>query len=273
MLSISFITANYVARALNYPGGKTADWEVHDQATRKIASAETFADVARDIAMEGFECIDIWSAHCHWKEHNREDYLEQVKGICSNFDFAITSYAGGLNGTTAAEFDAGFKFVKQLGAPLWAGGMWGADPAAMTPVIDDICSKYGLKWALENHPENNVEEILARIGGGRYANVGVALDTGWCATHGFDAVEAAKRLREKLLIVHLKDIVRAGEHETCALGEGIVPVEKVVRFLVQSGWNGNLSIEHEPFDRDPMPEIVQSLQRVKAWVRDGQPST
>ena len=267
MRSISFITANYVARALNYPGGPVSDWPRHDAATRKIASAEHFAEVARDVAFAGFDGIDIWSAHCHWKDHDREDYLEQVKGICSNFDFTIRSYAGGLNGSSAAEVEQGFKFVKQLGAPVWAAGVWDADPAQLAPVVDDVCAKLGLKWAFENHPETSADEIRAKIGGGKYQNVGVALDTGWCGTHGMDAVDTAKRLRDKLLVVHLKDVKSTGGHETCAAGEGVVPVEKVVRYLVESDWHGPICLEHSPFDRDPMPEIRRTLERVKGWLK------
>lgn len=267
MPKISFITANYVARQLKYPGGRTEDWNTHDEATVRNVDAASFGQMARDIADAGFDCIDIWMAHCHFARHNREDYLELVKGICSQYDFTITSYAGGLNPDQFPDLEAPFKFMKQLGAPILAGGMWGGDPVALGPKINDICGRLGVKWALENHPEKTPGEILAKIGGGKFENIGVALDTGWCGTHGMDAVEAARQLREKLLIVHLKDVVKAGEHETCALGEGIVPVEGVVRYLVESGWDGTFSIEHEPFDRDPMPEVKTSLQRVKQWLR------
>jgi sugar phosphate isomerase/epimerase len=95
----------------------------------------------------------------------------------------------------------------------------------------------------------------------------VALDTGWCGTQGIDSVEAAKRLREKLFIVHLKDVKAAGAHDTCALGEGIVPIEKVVRYLVESRWEGTFCIEHEPYDHDPMADVKKSLERVKKWLK------
>jgi len=265
MCPLSFITANYVARALNYNG--QTDWMTHDAATIKSASADSFAAIARDVATAGFAYIDIWTAHCHWLHHDRGDYVELIKGFCSQYDFTISSYAGGLNVTSAAELEAPLKFMKQLGAPILAGGMWGADSAQMTPIVDEICERLGVKWAFENHPEKTVDEILARIAGGKYNNVGVALDTGWCATHGLDAVEAAKRLRHKLMVVHLKDIKAAGAHETCTLGDGVAPVEKLVRYLISSDYRGPICIEHEPFDRDPMPEIMTSCERVTMWLK------
>jgi L-ribulose-5-phosphate 3-epimerase len=265
MPKISFISANYVARALNYRGPD--DWMAHDAATIKAASAEHFAGVVADVAAAGFENIDIWTAHCHWQHHAGGDYIEIVKGLCSNYDLGITSYAGGLHPSSAADLEAPFKFMKQLGAPIFAGGMWGADPAQMAPHIQKICERLNVRYALENHPEKSVEEILAKIGGGQHGRIGVALDTGWCGTQGMDALEAAKRLREKLFIVHLKDVKAAGAHDTCALGEGIVPIEKVVRYLVESRWEGTLCIEHEPYDHDPMPDIKRSLERVKGWLK------
>ena len=264
MRTLSFITANYVGRALNYTG--PAEWGPHDQATVKSMSADTFGAVCADIADAGFEALDIWVAHCHWRHHSAEDYLEVVKGICSQYDFTISSYAGSINGADLPDIEKAFRFVKQLGAPMMAGGCRGGEPAEVVPFVNDLCAKLGLKWAFENHPEKSVEEILARIDGGRHEHVGVALDTGWCATQGLDALEAAKRLRDKLFIVHLKDIIAPGGHETCAIGEGIVPCEKVVRYLVESGWNGAICLEHEPYDRDPMPEVLRGAQRVREWL-------
>jgi L-ribulose-5-phosphate 3-epimerase len=266
MRTISFISANYVARAKNYPGGSVNTWGAYDTATVDAASRETFTAVARDVANAGFEAIDIWSAHCNPTRHKDSDYLEQVKGVCSQFDLAITSYAGGIATPVVDEVDAIFKFVKQLGAPMVAGGLFGVDPAPLLPAIQGICEKYDLRYAMENHPEKSVEEICERIGRGKFDRIGVALDTGWCGTQSLDAVEATKRLREKLFIVHMKDVVAAGGHETCALGEGIVPVEKVAKFLVESNWSGDLGIEHEPFDRNPMPEVKASLGRLKGWL-------
>jgi sugar phosphate isomerase/epimerase len=82
-------------------------------------------------------------------------------------------------------------------------------------------------------------------------------------------VDAVKRINEagKLFIVHLKDVTGAGKHDTCAIGEGVVDCEGVVRYLVKAGWRGTICIEHEPFDRDPMGEIVRSVGRVKGWLK------
>jgi sugar phosphate isomerase/epimerase len=266
MPTVSFISANYVARALNYNGN--TDWMTHDRATAGAASPEAFLQVAQDVVAAGFDAIDIWSAHCHWLHHDREDYLEQVKGFCSQFDLTITSYAGGLDAKSADEIDRPFKFMKQLGAPLFAGGIRGLPPADLCRAVNETCHRYNLRWGYENHPEKSFDELLARIDAGRHDRVGVALDTGWCATQGMDALDATQRLIDinKLFILHLKDVKEPGKHDTCTLGDGIVPCEKIVRELVRSNWSGNISIEHEPFDHDPTEEIKTSLARVRQWL-------
>ena len=182
MRTVSFITANYVGRALGYKG--PADWGLNDQATIKSMSGQTFGAMCADIAAASFEAIDIWVSHCHWQHHSAGDYLEVVKGICSQYDFSITSYAGGLNGADLPGIERQLRFMKQLGAPMFAGGCWGGTTAEVVPFVNDLCGKLGVKWAHENHPEKSADEILARIDGGRHPNVGVALDTGWCGSQG-----------------------------------------------------------------------------------------
>lgn len=265
MRQISFISANYVARALNYSG--LADWGAHDRATVAAASAENFQSMAQDIANAGFKAVDVWVAHCDWRHHQGDGYAARVKEICQQQGLEITSYAGGLQVQKPTDLDGPFTMMQQLGAPIFAGGIGGLPSAELAPMVEDACQKYGVRWGLENHPEKTTDEILQKIGQGKYPNCGVALDTGWCGTQGMDALEATKRLREHLFILHLKDITEPGGHDTCALGDGVVPVEQVVRYLVETDWQGTICIEHEPYDRDPMPEVQTSLQRVQQWLQ------
>ncbi|HZZ43112.1 MAG TPA: sugar phosphate isomerase/epimerase family protein [Tepidisphaeraceae bacterium] len=267
MPKISFISANFVARALNYTGNAKSDWGTFDKATRAQASADEFMRIAMEVSEAGFDAIDIWDAHCDWRKVGHEDDIEQIKGACSQFDLAITSYAGGLGAGDMQNVEKLFKFMKQLGTNLYAGGVWGADLPAVWPGVDEVCARLGMRFAFENHPEKSITEMLGKIDDGKWKNVGIALDTGWCGTQGVDPVEAAKVLGDKLFIVHLKDVKAAGAHETCALGDGIVPIEAVVKYLTQSKWPGTFCIEHEPFDRDPMPEIIESVKRVRQWMR------
>jgi sugar phosphate isomerase/epimerase len=266
MLQISFITSNYAARALNYDG--TTDWAAHDAATLRTIDGEGFGAICSEIAEAGFDHIDIWTAHCNYEFHNDSDYLEVVKGLCSAYDFTLSSYAGGLRPTTVSDLEAPFRFMKQLGAQLFAGGIFGSLSAQEAmPHIQASCAKYNVRYAFENHFETTLDEIQHKIGPPSNDRCGIALDTGWCASMGIDALDAARRLRDRLFIVHLKDVKAPGQNQqSCILGDGIAPVQKVVEYLVKDGWNGTFSIEHSPFDRDPMPEVIKSASRLKEWI-------
>ena len=265
-ITISFITANYVARARRYSGEN--DWGVHDRATVEQSRADPFDAVARDVQAAGFDAVDVWMAHCHWRSHDAAR-LRHVRESCGKHGLRITSYAGGLHANTPADLEQPLRFMGELGAPVLAGGLWGGmAPADVCKAVQAVGDKYNVSWGLENHPEKSVDEILAKIGGGQYPRVGVALDTGWCITQQFDALDAVRRVadRGKLMLLHLKDVTRLGGHDTCAIGDGVLPAEQIVRHLKRTGWTGTICIEHEPYDRDPMPEVKTSLARVREWL-------
>jgi sugar phosphate isomerase/epimerase len=120
--------------------------------------------------------------------------------------------------------------------------------------------------AIENHPERTTAEVLAKIeaGGGTTA---ATVDTGWWATQGYDPVRAIEELGPHVAHVHLKDVFRRGEpHVTCRWGEGVVDIEACVRALREIGYDGYLTIEHEPEDHDPSDELVELRRRLEAWL-------
>lgn len=257
MIPVSFISGNYVARALNYNGSN--NWGEHDRATVALPP-RAFGDVARDVMAAGFEAIDVWSGHCSWKDHT-PDRLELIKGYVSQYDLAITSYVG-RGPEEADDVRTLCRWIKQLGTPLFVGDF----PMDLLGDIQRQCGQFDVRFAFENKTETSIDGILERIGGGKHSKIGLALDTGWCGTSGIDALEAVKTLREHISIMHLKDVQAAGAHDTCAIGDGIVPCEQIVRYLDEEGWRGMLCLEHLPFDRDPMPEVQTSVERVKSWM-------
>ena len=125
---------------------------------------------------------------------------------------------------------------------------------------------HGVRLAVENHPEKTPTEVLAKIERGDGA-FGTTVDTGWWGTQGYDAPQAILDLREHIVHVHLKDVRAVGEpHDTCVWGEGVVDIEACVGALQEMGYDGYLTIEHEPEDHDPSDEIVELRRRLEAWL-------
>jgi sugar phosphate isomerase/epimerase len=271
MATISFPTSNFIGRAMSYRGPH--EWKRNEEATITWSNPDRFLEIVQNVVTAGIDAVDIWAAHCHWRHHDREDYLEQIKGLCSQFDLTIASYVGSFDVNAPKDIDAPFRFMKQLGAPMFTGAIGGTlAPAQLAPMMNQACHRLGAKWAFQNHEEKSVDEIFAKIDGGRHDRVGIALDTGRCARQGIDPLDAVRRIHDakKLFALHLQDLKEKAKGDSCALGEGIVPCEEIVKYLANAKWPGNMAIEHEPCDRDPMPEIEASLQRVKQWMKTSQ---
>jgi sugar phosphate isomerase/epimerase len=118
-----------------------------------------------------------------------------------------------------------------------------------------------VRFGLENHPEKTPQEVLDVIGDERDV-LGSGLDTGWWATQGYDPVAAIEELSDRLFHVHLKDVEALGTHVTCLYGEGCARIAECVNALVRVGYSGPVSIEHEPYDRDPTAECARMLAMV-----------
>jgi L-ribulose-5-phosphate 3-epimerase len=130
-----------------------------------------------------------------------------------------------------------------------------------------LLREYGLHLALENHPEKNPVELLAKLGSGDDDLFGVAVDTGWFGTQGYDAAQAIHELGPRVFHVHLKDVRAAGAHQTCRFGQGIVPLEACVQALHTIGYTGTISVEHEPETFDPTEDCVASAALLRTWLQ------
>ena len=130
------------------------------------------------------------------------------------------------------------------------------------PIVAELAQRYNIRVGDENHPERDAAALKETIAG--YEKwIGVALDTGNLAAQGGDPVKAVYDLGERLIYLHFKDILPGGEHNCCALGQGIVDVQGVVRALKEVGYDGVLSIEIETIDHDPTEEIIESAQLLR----------
>lgn len=107
--------------------------------------------------------------------------------------------------------------------------------------------------------------MLERIhGGGK--RIGVTLDTGWFGTHGYDAAQAIRDLAPQLVYVHFKDVKEACTHETCRFGAGVVPLEACAAALGHVGYDGFISVEHEPETFDPADDVRESKALLEGWL-------
>jgi L-ribulose-5-phosphate 3-epimerase len=259
MPAIAFTTANYVARET---GWAMRGWDHGDRATQdRFRPIETYAErleeILRGVRALGFDTIDLWGAHlgAAWAT---EEHLAAARQAFARNGLHVATYATWVD---PSSIERACELARGIGTDVIGAGFSGT-PEELVPAL----RAHGVRLAVENHPESTPTEVLAKIerGDGLLATT---VDTGWWATQGYEPVAAIEELREHLLHVHLKDVRALGEpHETCPWGEGIVDIEACMGALRRVGYDGALTIEHEPEDHDPSEEIRTLRERLEAWL-------
>lgn len=262
---ISFMSANYVARQLNYH--MTEGWMQGDGATqdwfRPLSTFRTrFDDLLLEIHALGFHAFDLWLAHLH-PDWATPDHIDIARDLIAQHKLSVVSLAGGF-GETREAFDKTCALAKAVGVTILGGGtgLLASDRAWLVGALRER----GLQLGVENHPEKTPADLIGRMGVGDEDVVGAAVDTGWFGTQGYDAAAALRELSARLFHVHLKDVREAGGHNTCRFGEGVVPIEGCVRTLREIGYGGAISIEHEPEQFDPTADVRASLRLLQEWL-------
>lgn len=259
--ALSFMSANYVADVLGY--GQADEWGPFDDATNAaFAPIETFParfdDLLVRITAIGFDTIDLWFGHLNWRWATPE-HVTAAREALARRGVRVISLAGSV-GATAEDVTAACRLANALDVDLIVGlgEIVQTDRAAAAAVLRE----HGVRFGIENHPEKTPQEVLDAIGD-EVDVLGAGLDTGWWATQGYDPVAAIEELAEHLFHVHLKDVEALGTHVTCMYGDGCARIADCVEALLRIGYTGPVSIEHEPYDRDPTAECARMLTTIR----------
>ncbi len=255
-MTLSFMSANYVGKELGY--GAADEWGPFDLATNAaFEPIETFPArfdaLLTSITEIGFETIDLWFAHLNWRWAT-PDHVAIARDSLAHHGVSVVAFAGGI-GDTVGDVQSACRLANDLNVDLIAGlgGIVHTDRSGAAAVL----AAHGVRFGLENHPERTPAEVLAAIGD--ESSLGAAVDTGWWATQGYDPVDAIRELSDRLFHVHLKDVEKPGTHVSCMHGEGCARITDCVDALVELGYSGALTVEHEPYDRDPTAECARML--------------
>jgi sugar phosphate isomerase/epimerase len=264
MNPISFMTANYVARQVNY---NMTDWGHGQNAVEAyFRPLETYAErlgvMLDEICQMGFDHIDLWLAHLHpaWAT---EEHIALARKALAQRGLKVSSLAGGF-GESPAELEHCCQLAQAFDTRILGGmaGILAKDRAATVRVLQ----QYGAVLAIENHPEKTPAEVLAQIGDGGQGTIATCVDTGIWGIHGYNAATAIEELAPYVVHVHLKDVLSVGSHDSCRYGRGIVPLERCVSLLLEKGYQGGFSVEHEPHNYDPREDVQASFEMLKGWL-------
>jgi L-ribulose-5-phosphate 3-epimerase len=263
----SFITANLVAKEVGYKL-EPFNWGIADQATRDAFHGANFSqkfdELCATVAGLGFKAIDIWVAHLDPSRVNG-GMVDEAVAILKRHSLHVVAYTAGLGkpNMSVAEGEQIYKVAKAIGTPCLDVGLHPTN----AKLAFDLGKEFGIKYAIENHPnEKTPADVLKQIG--PYGEwIGIAQDTGFWAMFNYDAVKATHELKDHLFHMHLKQMKQVGGHWVCcAYKDGLVNINGVVQALKEVGYSGALSIETETEDHSPIDEVVSSLNDLRSWL-------
>ena len=83
---------------------------------------------------------------------------------------------------------------------------------------------------------------------------------------GEDPLAVAKKFRDRLYGVHIKDFIfdRAGNAQDVISGTGVLALDDFARYLADSGFNGSLTLEYEGEPENPVPSLQACVKNINA---------
>ena len=193
----------------------------------------------------------------------RTDPPETTRALRAKIEAASITIMGGGTITLpndAAQIRKDFEYAKNAGFPLI---FIAPEPAALD-TIEQMAQEFDIKAAIHNHgpedkhwprPEDAYEAIKSRD-----KRLGLCIDVGHTTRTGTDPVQACRQFRERLYDMHVKDLaVRTDRDSQVAVGRGVIDFPALLRTLVDIGYQGQVGLEYEIHEDDPLPGMIESL--------------
>lgn len=215
----------------------------------------------------GYRDIELWHFHLHQKWWTSE-HVQIMQDELQKRSVQVVAFCGGA-GDDPAKVERCLELVKALNIRIFAGAskVFSEQRAEFVQKFHD----HDMIFAYENHPEPDPQAVFDKIGPEDADVVGLTIDTGWFGTQGFPADQAVRELIPRLKHLHLKDMFHVGTpHDTCGYGQGAVPLQQVVQALADIGYDGYISVEHEPEQFDPTDDLTKASAQLDGWLKEVQ---
>jgi len=152
----------------------------------------------------------------------------------------IVAYGVAPVPTEEARARPAFEWAKKLGIEVLVTETYPNE------VHDKLCTEYGIKMALHNHPRTWPPDEVLKATKDRCKLIGSCSDTGHWMRAGLVPVEAFQKLNGRVLHSHFKDLNESGmKAHDLPWGTGRGDAQGMLKQLKQQGYQGYLSIEYE----------------------------
>ncbi len=217
----------------------------------------------KKISNLGFRRIELASLHLDYLTIGTQE-LQKVKTLLSQYNLFLYGYYAyylrkrpdGYYGVPTeskeiiTEFRRAFEVAKEIGSQAIV-----TTPPPGIEFMDGIyeyCQEFDLKFVVENHwsdwpgPFGKPRDLEAIIK--KYPDyIMLAPDTGWFAANGVNPLEILNIVdSNRIFTIHLKDVVRQGDHDPCLPGSGVARVKEFMAQLKKMNYKGYVTLEYEP---------------------------
>jgi sugar phosphate isomerase/epimerase len=222
-------------------------------------------------------CREADIAYINFKDFHlpMTDSADQVAAARKKIAAAGLSVMGG--GTITFKNDpasvrANFEYARRCGFPLMVSAL-ATDPAT-TPVketfdlIEKMIKEFDIKVALHNHgPEDKffpAPQDAYRLLQGRDQRFGLCMDIGHAARAGADPVKVVEECKDRLLDLHLKDLLdKTAKGSQTEVGKGVLDIPALFRALQKIGFTGHCGLEYEINADNPTVGIKESFSYMR----------
>ena len=153
-----------------------------------------------------------------------------------------------------------FAYAKLAGFPL----IYAAPEPAALDFIEQMVKEHDIKLAIHNHgPEDKV--FPAPIDAynavkNRDRRMGLCVDIGHTSRTGTDFVQAIVDYRDRVYDLHVKDLSDPKNRDAqVEVGRGVFDFPRLFRTLLQIGYTGQVGLEYEIKEDDPLPGMIESI--------------
>ena len=225
----------------------------------------SFAQAASQVKSMGYDAADVWVFT-----------TEQIMKTLDSLGFEHSCAVGYIdffgdnreaNEKQCLDFVTKYGYSRLMIIPSGRRGSTISDQEVIGRIADFVekANAMGVDVLFEDndqlqayvHSGADLEKIFAAI-----PSAGHAFDTGNYLANGEDCLEAYTKFRDRIRHVHLKDRYSPVNMQSCASFIGCIPMEKMVRDLMKSGYDGYYTIEI--FDsRHMLADVEASIRNLK----------
>ncbi|MDW7658721.1 MAG: sugar phosphate isomerase/epimerase [Bacillota bacterium] len=258
-MNIGMITCNYFMRIYGYQRPENFNWGDMVKKYEAEFSQQDFLDLAREIRSIGFSSLEIWAPTFSYTVYTLEKAKEMAVALAS-LGFEKLAYCiGGWGDTDIGQIEKAYPFANAMGCHVVTGCIRKPDVDTVLPEIERCGKKYGMLYAIENHPLPSIEDFkdVKRLSE-PYSTIGANLDTGIYNMLGYDVLEAADLLKDKIYHVHFKETPKGAAGGCLPLGDADTPLAPLLLKLRDWNYAHMVSVEFE-YHGDPLPGLHKSL--------------